>query len=44
MNEQPEEEIHRVRSRRVWGTGDSVPVEFGVHPMNSFLFTNLEVL
>ena len=46
-NEQPDKEIHRVRSRRVLSTGASVPGESGVcHPLAYavFLFTNLEVL
>ena len=41
MNEQPDEEIHRVRSGRVLRAGASVPVELGsmwiCSPCGSFL-------
>ena len=48
INEQPDQQIHRVRSGRVPGIGASVPVElWGMSPswhLDTSWFTNLKAL
>ena len=45
VDEQPDEEIHRVRSGRDPSTGASVPMELGcVTLLNGDVFTNLEAV